>query len=85
MSADENNPSEELLQTTAKNVRALGDQIHETVNQGKVKLRELQEVIVDKTRNAAETTDAYVRENPWTAIGAAAGIGVIIGLLLRRR
>jgi len=85
MNADENRQSEELLQTTARNVRALGDQIHETVNQGKVKLRELQGVIVDKTRNAAETTDMYVRENPWTAIGAAAGIGVIIGLLLRRR
>ncbi|MBI5547655.1 MAG: DUF883 family protein [Deltaproteobacteria bacterium] len=28
--------------------------------------------------------DGYVRENPWWAIGAAAGVGIAIGLLLRR-
>jgi ElaB/YqjD/DUF883 family membrane-anchored ribosome-binding protein len=77
--------SEELLKTTARNVSALGDQIQDTVNQGKVKLRELQDAVVDKTRYAAETTDAYVRDNPWSAIGVAAGIGLIIGLLLKRR
>jgi ElaB/YqjD/DUF883 family membrane-anchored ribosome-binding protein len=31
------------------------------------------------------TTDLYVRDNPWQAVGIAAGLGLIVGLLLRRR
>jgi ElaB/YqjD/DUF883 family membrane-anchored ribosome-binding protein len=29
--------------------------------------------------------DRYVRANPWIAIGAAAGVGVLVGLMLRRK
>ena len=77
--------SEELLQTTARSVGALADQIEQTVNAGKEKLGELQTALVEKTRQAAKTTDQYVRQNPWQAIGAAAGLGFIIGFLMRRR
>jgi ElaB/YqjD/DUF883 family membrane-anchored ribosome-binding protein len=38
----------------------------------------------NRVRRAAETTDDYVRERPWAVIGAAAGVGLLIGLLLRR-
>jgi ElaB/YqjD/DUF883 family membrane-anchored ribosome-binding protein len=37
-----------------------------------------------QVRRVYETTDDYVRERPWVMIGTAAGIGVLIGLLLRR-
>ena len=40
--------------------------------------------LVEKTKYAAKSTDEYVRQNPWQAIGAAAGIGFVLGLLLRR-
>jgi ElaB/YqjD/DUF883 family membrane-anchored ribosome-binding protein len=33
----------------------------------------------------ADETAAYVRANPWPAVGIAAGVGVLIGLLLNRR
>lgn len=36
------------------------------------------------TREAARVTDAFVHENPWTAIGIAAGVVLIIGLLSSR-
>jgi ElaB/YqjD/DUF883 family membrane-anchored ribosome-binding protein len=29
--------------------------------------------------------DAQVRENPWNAVGIAAGIGLVLGILLARR
>lgn len=29
-------------------------------------------------------TDAYVREQPWIAIGVAAGVGFLVGAMLRR-
>jgi len=38
----------------------------------------------NQVRRAAETTDEYVRERPWAMMGAAAGIGLLIGLLMRR-
>ena len=77
--------SEELLQTTARNVGNLANQIEDTVNRGKQKLSEMQEALMEKTKAAAETTDQYVHENPWKAIGVAASLGLIVGLLLRRR
>jgi ElaB/YqjD/DUF883 family membrane-anchored ribosome-binding protein len=45
----------------------------------------MQEALMEKTKAAAETTDQYVHENPWKAIGVAASLGLIVGLLLRRR
>ena len=38
-----------------------------------------------RARQVAAATDQHVRENPWTAIGVAAGIGLAIGLLIGRR
>jgi ElaB/YqjD/DUF883 family membrane-anchored ribosome-binding protein len=37
-----------------------------------------------QVRRVAETTAEYVRERPWAMMGAAAGIGLLIGLLMRR-
>lgn len=43
-------------------------------------------------RNAVRTgrqfvngTNQYVHENPWTAVGVSAGVGVLIGMLISRR
>lgn len=41
--------------------------------------------LVVKTKAAAKATDVYVHENPWKAIGVAAGFSLVIGLLLGRR
>lgn len=35
-------------------------------------------------RRVATTADDYVHERPWAIVGAAAGVGLLIGLLLRR-
>jgi len=85
MNADGSKAGEELLKTAARSIGTLAEQIEETVNQGKKKLSEMQSALVDKTKYAAQTTDDYVRENPWKSVGLAAGLGLIVGLLLRRR
>ena len=36
-------------------------------------------------RRAMNVTDDYVHENPWSSIGAAAAVGMLIGVLLGRR
>ena len=39
----------------------------------------------DKSRDAAVMADNYVRAEPWTSIGVAAGVGLVVGALLFRR
>ena len=41
--------------------------------------------IAQTTREAAERTDVYVRDNPWTSVGIGAAVGVVLGVLLTRR
>jgi len=44
-----------------------------------------QAAVVDKGAAAAKATGRYVREYPWAAVGAAAAIGVVLGMLVSRR
>ena len=46
---------------------------------------EAQAALVVKARAAANITDAYVHDSPWEAIGVAAGVGLLIGVLVARR
>ncbi|MEP7205470.1 MAG: DUF883 family protein [Casimicrobiaceae bacterium] len=38
-----------------------------------------------KGREAAVMADDYVHDNPWAAIGVAAGVGFLIGAIMSRR
>jgi ElaB/YqjD/DUF883 family membrane-anchored ribosome-binding protein len=38
-----------------------------------------------KARAGAGAAEDYVRDNPWQAVGIAAGLGLLIGLLIGRR
>jgi ElaB/YqjD/DUF883 family membrane-anchored ribosome-binding protein len=62
--------AEELLQATA-------DQTGE-------KVEELRERAKDALA-AARGIDEQVRKNPWAAVAIAAGVGLVIGLLLSRK
>jgi len=46
---------------------------------------DLQEAAVRKGRKIAHDTDEYVHEHPWRAIGIAAGVGLLVGMLIARR
>ena len=59
--------------------------VGDTLEQGRAALEQMQTAISEKTRECMQTTDAYVRGNPWQAVGIAAGVGLVIGLLLGRR
>jgi ElaB/YqjD/DUF883 family membrane-anchored ribosome-binding protein len=48
-------------------------------------LNELQHNVQDGAKMAMDTTDEYVRSNPWRAVGISAGIGALIGFLIARR
>ena len=77
------NDAEELLKITAgqagDKVAAVRDRVQRGLEQTKAKIVEME------GKAAADATDAYVHENPWKAVGIAAGGGLLLGLLLARR
>jgi ElaB/YqjD/DUF883 family membrane-anchored ribosome-binding protein len=48
-------------------------------------LAELQQSVQDGAKVAMNSTDEYVRANPWRAVGISAGVGALIGFLIARR
>jgi ElaB/YqjD/DUF883 family membrane-anchored ribosome-binding protein len=45
------------------------------------KLGEVQQTVQDGAKVVMKETDAYVRSNPWTAIGIGVALGTVIGYL----
>jgi len=83
------NDAEELLKITAgqagDKVAAVRDKLQKGLEQAKAKLVELENKAFEQTKAAARATDQYVHENPWKAVGIAAGVGLLFGLLIGRR
>lgn len=81
--------AEDMLQATAdqagEKVANLRARIQERLHGAKQRLGEAEAALVAKTRAAARATDNYVHESPWTAVGIAAGVGLLVGLILGRR
>jgi ElaB/YqjD/DUF883 family membrane-anchored ribosome-binding protein len=81
--------AEEMLGVTAdqagEKIVDLRLRIQARLKDAKVRLLEAEEVLVAKTKAAARVTDDFVHESPWTAVGLAAGAGLLIGLLIGRR
>jgi ElaB/YqjD/DUF883 family membrane-anchored ribosome-binding protein len=47
--------------------------------------KELQNAAIAGGRDAAQSANVYVRENPWRAIATAGGFGLLLGLVLGRK
>jgi ElaB/YqjD/DUF883 family membrane-anchored ribosome-binding protein len=81
--------AEELMQATAHQTEGkvveLRDRINDNLREARHKLADAEDAIREKTREMARATDDYVHDHPWRAVGAAAGVGLIIGLLISRR
>jgi len=81
--------AEEMLKRaateTGDKARDLRSQVETKLLHAKLRLQELEGEAVDRAKAAARATDDYVHEKPWQAIGIAAAIGLVAGLLLNRR
>ncbi|MES2631918.1 MAG: DUF883 family protein [Pseudomonadota bacterium] len=81
--------AEELLKLTAGQV---GDKTTEMrlrmqarMDQAKADLAKVQEMAVVRVKDAGMAADNYVHDNPWHAVGIAAGVGLLFGMLIARR
>ena len=63
----------------------LRDQAEASIKKAKARLGAVEKTAVAKARKLASNSDDYVHENPWTAIGVGAGVGLLLGLLIGRK
>jgi ElaB/YqjD/DUF883 family membrane-anchored ribosome-binding protein len=63
----------------------LRDRAADALEKAQDKLDSLQRDVKRATREAAEATDHWVHQNPWSSMGVAAAVGVLLGVLVSRR
>jgi ElaB/YqjD/DUF883 family membrane-anchored ribosome-binding protein len=80
--------AEELLRASAtqagEKISVARQKIEQSLVEGKKTLADAEKVLIKKSKEAADVADDYVRENPWSAVGIAAAVGLVLGLLIRR-
>jgi ElaB/YqjD/DUF883 family membrane-anchored ribosome-binding protein len=81
--------AEELLKATAAMTGERVDKVRakaeESVRGARARLQEMGDSAQMQAREAAREVEQQVRDNPWTAVGIAAGVGLVLGILLGRR
>ena len=75
--ATEDHPSE--------TISSIRNKALETLSGAKVSLSNLEGTLTEKAKVVAEGADDFVHRNPWEAVGVAVGLGLLIGLFIRRR
>lgn len=70
---------------TGEKIQEVRARAEESLKQARTRLTEMEDQAYQRARELAESTEGYVRENPWQALGIAAGVGLLVGMLLSRR
>jgi len=70
---------------TGDKAKDLRSQVEAKLLNAKLRLQELQGQAMDRAKETARATDDYVHDNPWQAVGIAAVVGFVAGLLMNRR
>ena len=81
--------AEELLGLSAaeagEGAVRLRERVQERLARVKDQLADAQDSALERARAAGRVADDFVHDRPWQALGAAAGIGLLLGLLIGRR
>lgn len=60
-------------------------QIRESLQAAKDRIRAAEHAAHQHASDAVHATEDYAKRNPWQAMGVAAGVGLLVGVLLGRR
>jgi len=81
--------AEALIKATVSHeegpISAIRSKALETLTNAKETLSNAQGPFTEKAKVVAEGADEFVHRNPWEAVGVAAGLGLLLGLFIRRR
>ena len=81
--------TDELLRATAaqagEKATVARERVQASLAAAKERLGGAEAAVTERAKEAALSADSYVRENPWTAIGAAAAAALVLGVLIGRR
>ena len=81
--------AEEILRATkgvaGDRIAELRERIAVRLHDAKMRIADADELLRDRTKAAARATDDYVNDNPWQAVGIAAGVGLLLGVIIARR
>ena len=81
--------AEELLKAVGRDGDAklseVRSRVQASLSSAKATLGEVQETVRAGAKKAIDTTDTYVRANPWQAVGVGAAVGLLVGFLAARR
>lgn len=70
---------------TGERIQEARARAEESLRQARARLTQVEDEALRRAREVADATEEYMRENPWQSVGIAAGVGLLIGLLLSRR
>jgi ElaB/YqjD/DUF883 family membrane-anchored ribosome-binding protein len=76
---------EELLRAGARDLTERGMAARERLAAALEVAKETRRKLQERAVAGAKAADAMVREHPYQAVGAAFGIGILLGILVNRR
>jgi ElaB/YqjD/DUF883 family membrane-anchored ribosome-binding protein len=81
--------AESILEETAEDVgekaNATRARIRETLSEARAQIERVEEKVLFEAKVAALEADRFVHQRPWQAVGIAAAVGLVIGLLVSRK
>jgi len=70
---------------TGEKIQEARARAEDSLRQARARLTQVEEEALKRARELADATEEYVRDNPWQSVGIAAGIGLVLGVLISRR
>lgn len=81
--------TESLLQQSAELTgdqgEALRQQIRNSLSRARSTLHSAEDAVRERSKAAVEATESYVQTHPWQSISIAAGVGMLLGMLITKR
>lgn len=81
--------TERLLQHSAslagEQAEELREQIRNSLGRARSTLHNAEDALHARGKAALDATKGYVQTHPWQTLGIAAGIGLLLGMLISRR
>ncbi|MCD6025621.1 MAG: hypothetical protein K0R08_140 [Solimicrobium sp.] len=65
--------------------KAAKERFETTIKNAKEEMTRIENIVINKTKDAIQTTETYVKEKPWQAVGIGAAVGLVFGILICRK